>query len=245
MRNHHRLCVGVAMDDSEDDLVDASEDENEVYDVHDEPLDVIPAYEDVCDVPVNVGLSDFEHLTQFTDTGRCVCTEAELQLVKFVVMAQGGYGVSRHFSEGMLAYCKGAGGKNVHLPDSWKACVDQTTGLIEKLEGTRKTFKLDVPIPHNVRELLADPKQSHIEFQFECPITEMIRIAMFSATCQNLKNVAFSYEDNNGNLDDFCNGERYKRIAAAMPHGGAILGAVLATDGICLDKCMFDSQEVG
>jgi hypothetical protein len=233
------------MDDSEDDLVDDSEDENEVYDVHDEPLDAVPEYEDVDYVPVNVGLDDFEHLTQFMDTGRCVCTNAELQLVKFVVMAQGGYGVSRHFSEGMLAYCKASGGKNVHLPDVWKACVEQTTGLIEKLEGSRKTFKLDVPIPDNVRELLADPKQTHIEFQFECPITEMIRVAMFSATCQNLKNVAFSYEDNGGFLDDFCNGERYKRIADAMPHGGAILGAILATDGICLDKCMFDSQEVG
>ena len=73
---------------------------------------------------------------------------------------------------------------------------------------------------------------------------EMIRVAMFSATCQNLDNVAFAYEDNGGYLDDFCNGDRYKRITASLSRGGAILGAVLATDGICMDKCMFDSQEV-
>ena len=56
--------------------------------------------------------------------------------------------------------------------------------------------------------------------------------------------MALSYEDNDGFLDDFCNGDRYKRIANDMSPGSAILGAVLATDGICLDKCMFDSQKV-
>ena len=112
------------------------------------------------------------------------------------------------------------------------------------MEGKRKTFTLNVAIPDNVRELLADPSQSHIQFEFECPITEMIRVAMFSKTCKSWANVALSYEDNNGYLDDFCNGDRYKRIAGSISRGGAILGAVLATDGICLDKCMFDSPEV-
>jgi hypothetical protein len=198
----------------------------------------------VPDVPQEANLEDFEHLTQFLDTGRCICTDAELQLVKFVQMAHNGYGVSRHFTEGMLEYCKATGGKNMHLPDTWRSCVDLTTGLIERLEGKRKTFTLDVAIPDKVRVLLADPSQTKVEFSFECPITEMIRIAMFSETCQSIDNVAFSYEENNGFLDDFCNGDRYKRIAESMPGGGAILGAVLATDGICLDKCMVDSQEV-
>ena len=189
-------------------------------------------------------LCDFDHINQFMKTGRCICNDAELQLVKFVHMAHGGYGASRSFTMGMLEYCKAAGGQNVHLPDSWSRCVEEATSLIERLQGKRKTFELKVAIPENVRILLADPSQTHIDFQFECPITEMINIAMFSKTCQSWDNVAFSYEDNKGFLDDFCNGDRYKRIAADISPGGAILGAVLATDGICLDKCMFDSQEV-
>jgi hypothetical protein len=122
--------------------------------------------------------------------------------------------------------------------------MEKTTALIGKLEGKRRTFTLDVAVPQDVRDLLADPSQTHITFEFECPITEMIRVAMFSKTCKKWEIVALSYEDNNGYLDDFCNGDRYKRIAKSMSPGGAILGAVLATDGICLDKCMFDSQEV-
>ena len=189
-------------------------------------------------------LEDFDHLNQFMATGRCACSDDELQLVKFLHMAHCGYGVSRAFSIGMLQYAKESGGKNVHLPDNWKRCVENTTRLIEKLEGERKTYTLDVEIPMDVRELLADPSQTHVGFEFECPVTEMIRVAMFSRTCKSWENVALTYEDNDGYLDDFCNGDRYKRIAANISPGGAILGAVLATDGICLDKCMFDSQEV-
>jgi hypothetical protein len=60
---------------------------------------------------------------------------------------------------------------------------------------------------------LADPGQTHVTFEFECPVTELLRIAMFSKTTQDWNNVALSYEDNGGYLDDFCNGGRYKRIA--------------------------------
>jgi hypothetical protein len=235
-----RYCVGDATISHYEERAPQDDDRIDEVDVEicvevDAPL--LDAVEDE-------SLEDFNHLMQFMSYGRCICSDAELQLVKFVQMAHGGYGVSRQFSEGMLEYCKASGGKNVHLPDSWRGCVDLTTSLIERLQGGRKTFTLDVPIPDNVRKLLADPAQTHIAFEFECPITEMIRIAMFSETCQCLDNVAFTYEENDGYLDDFCNGDRYKRIAADLRGGGAILGAILATDGICLDKCMFDSQEV-
>ena len=168
-----------------------------------------------------------------------------MQRIKFVHMAQGGYGTSREFSEGMLAYSKAAGGKNMFLPDTWRSCVERSYALIRRLEGCRHTLGLDVPIPQDVRDLLADPSQSTISFEFECPITELLRVAMFWKTCQSWDNVALShYEDSGGYLSDFCNGDRYKRHAASMSPDGAVLGAILVTDGICMDKCMFDSQEV-
>jgi hypothetical protein len=235
-----RHCVAVP--DEDVDMVDDAG-------VDGEPHDEDPSNAgEVASAPTRKGVctkwEDFEHLNQFMNTGRCNCSPEQMQLVKFVSMVHGGYGVSRAFSVGILEYCKEAGGKNNLLPQSWGRCVEETTKLIEALEGKRKTFTLDVEIPDNVRALLADPGQSHVAFEFECPVTEMIRVAMFSRTCKNWKNVAFTYEDNNGFLDDFCNGDRYKRIAASISNGGAILGAILATDGICLDKCMLDSQEV-
>ena len=242
MRNHIRNCVAEGGYDSEEDIMNA-------MDVDVERMDA-EEFNAACSGDAGVApvaatdFANFEHLNQFMGTGRCVPNTAEMQLVRFMHMAHAGYGVSRAFSVGMLKYCKEAGGQNVFLPDSWGRCVQETTELIEQLEGKRKTFTLDVAIPENVRELLADPSQTHIGFEFECPITEMIRVAMFSKTCKSWDNVALSYESNEGYLDDFCNGDRYKRISKDLSPGGAILGAILATDGICLDKCMFDSQEV-
>ena len=243
LRNHKHFCGG-AVDPA---AVHPEEDILDLNFVEEIDMEVVDAA--VGDVRPNAGadvkgLENFEHLMSFLGTGRIVCTDNELQLIKFVHMAHGGYGTSREFSEGMLAYVKESGGKNVHLPDTWRVCVEQAHGLIRRLEGSRKTFGLDVPIPQNVRDLLADPSQETIPFEFECPITALIRVAMFSKTCKSWDNVALSYEDNEGYLSDFCNGDRYQRIASTLSPGGAILGAVLATDGICMDKCMFDSQEV-
>jgi hypothetical protein len=240
MRNHMRSCSAIEGGiESEEEIVNALDRDAVVLDEDDIVGGGQPIVEERDDEGVN-----FEFLTQFLHTGRVVCNESELQLVKFMHMAQKGYGVSRAFSVGMLEYSKQSGGANMLLPNSWIRCVEDTTKLIERLEGRRKTFTLDVAIPENVRELLADPSQTHIGFEFECPITEMMKVAMFSKTCKDWDNVALSYEDNDGHLDDFCNGDRYKRISQAISPGGAILGCVLATDGICLDKCMFDSQEV-
>ena len=237
MRNHLRLCKGEA-ENSDESMSDDNADDDMFAD------NVAPVVELTRPLRVGADFDDYDHLDQFMKMGRVQCSEADKQLVKFVHMSCTGYGVSRNFSAAMLRYAKESGGRNVHLPDSWKLCVSRMTEMIVDLEGPRKTFTLDVSIPDNVRDLLADPGQTHIRFEFECPILELMRVAMFSKTCQSWDNVALSYEDNDGHLDDFCNGERYKRIAADLSPGGAILGAVLATDGICLDKAMFDSQEV-
>ena len=76
------------------------------------------------------------------------------QLVKFVQMAHHGHGMSREHTERLLAYCKASGGGNIHLPDTWKACMQHCTTLIERLQGPRKTYAVDVEIPTHVRELV-------------------------------------------------------------------------------------------
>ena len=86
---------------------------------------------------------------------------------------------------------------------------------------------------------LANPDQTSIRFEFECPITEMLRVATLSETCQDPANVALSYEPNNGVLADTCNGDRHRRISSSLAEGSAILGSMLATDGTCLDKVNF------
>jgi hypothetical protein len=67
----------------------------------------------------------------------------------------------------------------------------------------------------------------------------MLRKACLSDTYKDTSNMAFSYEPNGGMLDGICNGERHRRIAKHLADGSAMLGSMLATGGVCLDKCMF------
>ena len=147
IRNHERLCLDLHA--FQEDVFDASASDDGTVVLLQGDLDDggPPALGVVPTRPSANGLRNFDHLTQFLELGRCVCSDEELQLVKFVHMSHGGYGVSRNFSEGMLAYAKASGGRNFHLPDTWKSCVDRTHHLIQLLEGNRKTFQMDVPIP--------------------------------------------------------------------------------------------------
>ena len=127
-RNHRERCHVEQPHESEDEIVNGAEEE--VLLVGPEDNAIFTAADGVeaavlqrTAKGVMTTLEDFDHLTQFMNTGRCVCTEHELQLVKFVHMAHCGYGVSRAFSVGMLKYAKESGGANVHLPDSWGRCV--------------------------------------------------------------------------------------------------------------------------
>ena len=134
MRNHVRMCTEVVDLESEEDIVNACDSDVNMIDTEEDPSLSMPGDLDPTRTSKHMGvvcsLDDFDHLNQYMAAGRCVCTEAQLQLVKFIHMAHGGYGVSRAFSVGMLEYSKEAGGQNLHLPDSWGKCVEETTELI-------------------------------------------------------------------------------------------------------------------
>jgi hypothetical protein len=79
-------------------------------------------------------------------------------------MTQTGYGVSRAYTEGVLKYCVESGGKNNLLPHSFEACQKVAEGLIDTLQGKRKTYIIDIPIPLEVRLLvrMLDDIHAHI-----------------------------------------------------------------------------------
>ena len=72
-----------------------------------------------------------------------------------MAMTQTGYGVSRAFTDATLKYCVESGGKNNLLPHSFKACEKVAEGLIDTLQGKRKTYVIDIPIPVEVRLLVS------------------------------------------------------------------------------------------
>jgi hypothetical protein len=54
----------------------------------------------------------------------------------------------------MLEYCLESGGDNIHLPQNLEACETVVMKMVEELQGKRKTYQIDVPIPNDVKELV-------------------------------------------------------------------------------------------
>jgi len=82
------------------------------------------------------------------------CLFWNYQVLKFIQMTQHGYGVSRACSRNMLACCLESGGDNIHLPQNLEACETVVMKMVEELQGKRKTYQIDVPIPNDVKELV-------------------------------------------------------------------------------------------
>ena len=101
----------------------------------------------------DVALGNENHLSQHLDRRVPEVDEAAIQTIKFMQMLITGPGVSRSQAENMLAHCKEPGGQNHLLPDTHEACLGTTTDLIDALQGGRKTYTLDIPIPQDVRAL--------------------------------------------------------------------------------------------
>ena len=108
MRNHERVCAYPEVMESDDDeytvLCNAEHGNRSSLNAFlEEPMVAL------CVPVVSALVDDYPHLTQFCHRPEWVCSEGELQLVKFMSMTQCGYGVSRNFSEGLLEYAKASG----------------------------------------------------------------------------------------------------------------------------------------
>ena len=85
---------------------------------------------------------------------RSCCLFWKCQVLKFMQMTQHGHGVSRACSRNMLEHCLESGGDNIHLPQNLEACETVVMKMVEELQGKRKTYQIDVPMPNDVKELV-------------------------------------------------------------------------------------------
>ena len=72
----------------------------------------------------------------------------------------------------------------------------------------------------------------------------MVSMLHFNPLSADWDNLCFTYEESE-TYDDFCNGDRVKRIQASIPKGSAQLNAVLYFDGIQQDETGFQSVDGG
>jgi hypothetical protein len=89
------------------------------------------------------------------------------QALKFLLMTQHGYGVSREYARNNLSYSIESGGNNILLPSTLEAVEKNVMRKIIAMQGHRKTYELDIPIPDDVRQLVR-PKPPDL-YVYICP----------------------------------------------------------------------------
>jgi hypothetical protein len=99
-------------------------------------------------------------------------------------------------------------------------------------------------IPDHIRQYLVNPAQTSVSFQYTDPVLALVNMLHFNPLAADWDNLALTYEESDV-YDDFCNGDRMKRIQASIPKGSAQLNAVLYFDGIQQDAGGFTSVDGG
>ena len=98
------------------------------------------------------------------------------------------------------------------------------------------------PVPKNIQELMDTPLKS-IDFTFTDPVGALMRLLLMSPLGADPRNLAFFPEE--GPLADYCNGDRMKRIHAALPPGSVALTCTLFFDEINRDQKGFNTGDGG
>jgi len=88
-----------------------------------------------------------------------------------------------------------------------------------------------------------DRPQKTIDFTFTDPVDALMRLLLMSPLAADARNLAFFPEE--GPLADYCNGDRLRRIHAALPPGSVALTCTLFFDEINRDQKGFNTGDGG
>ena len=93
----------------------------------------------------------------------------------------------------------------------------------------------EFPVPMDVQELMSVPT-AVLTFKFLDPVECLIRLLTVGPLSADMDNMAFKPRLNHGFYEDFVDGERVKRVYAALRPGCSALTSVLFFDAINRDK---------
>jgi hypothetical protein len=93
----------------------------------------------------------------------------------------------------------------------------------------------EFPVPMDVQELMSVPT-AVLTFKFLDPVECLIRLLTVGPLSADMDNMAFKPRLNHGFYEDFVDGERLKRVYAALRPGTCALTSVLFFDAINRDK---------
>ena len=110
----------------------------------------------------------------------------------------------------------------------------------EAASGPIRKVTTYFPIPDEIQALMECPSAT-AAFTFTDPVEACLRLLLLSPLGADARNLAFFSED--GDLDDYCNGDRMRRVHEALPQGAAALTCTMFFDEINRDEKGFNTGD--
>ena len=98
--------------------------------------------------------------------------------------------------------------------------------LVVAVVGKHTLKYTTIEIPPENRPCLTDVTQESVTFEYKDPIVALVSMLHFNPLAADWENLCFTYEPSDV-YDDFCNGDRVRRIQESIPEGTAELNAVM------------------
>ena len=174
-----------------------------------------------------------DHIVQYMHWGPLPLTQQEADVAEFLSTVTGGVGMSEASTNKLLKFWIKKNGPG-SLPASEETCWNVMESAHERMTASVQRRSVTVQIPNEVQELLYE-RMECITWEFWNPCELLIRmLTMGPLSAQPSVFALFPVESEY--LDDFCHGDKMKRIFAAIPRNTSCLSSVLYFDEINRDQ---------
>ena len=181
-----------------------------------------------------------EHMLKYINWGPLPLTKQEEDVAEFLSTVCGGTGMSDTTMNKLLKLWNKKNGEG-SLPSSeetcWKIMAEAHSRMTAHLEPKTVT----VAIPVEVQKLLYGPMET-ISWTFWNPCDLLIRLLTMGPLAA-IPGAFALFPEESEVLDDFCHGDKMKRIFAALPRNTSCLSSILFFDEINRDQKGYETGD--
>jgi hypothetical protein len=179
------------------------------------------------------GTLSTQHMLKFMEWGPMPLTQQEANIAEFLSTVTSGVGMSEAKIKKLLNLWN-KHHANSWLPETEESCWNILEKAHARMTSSFKTRCVTVAIPAEVQMLLYEPLQS-ITWTFWNPIEVLVRLLTMGPLAAIPSTFAL-FPVESEYLDDFCHGEKLKRIYNAIPRNTCVLSSILFFDEINRDQ---------
>jgi len=181
-----------------------------------------------------------DHMLKYINWGPLPLSEQEKDVAEFLSTMTSGVGVSTSKMNKLLQLWNKKNGPG-SLPESEAKCWQIIEDAHARMTAPLKKRTVTVEIPLAVQALLSEP-QATITWEFWNPCELLVRMLTMGPLSAIPSAFALNPVESDY-LDDFCHGQKMKRISAALPRHTSVLSSILFFDALYLDKKGYASGE--